>query len=282
MYAIAFSWTSWGIPEPTVGLVFGTGRSGMGTACAFGASASWGVGVLAVGWAVALALALAMLDALDALDGVGAGAFFGSSHDSKRTVSVAQPSIRAMVLRLARSLGRPVAAKPKDVRWLPPRPFLVPLVTLVTLVRPVTLVALVMSIVIGGPTPARGAESPPPANPGLAVVAQCDRASEPGRVRCGVDVRPPPGESLVWADVVVVRVPGFSAPLRGRVGPLEATAKDPTGYRFALALVARATGKGELALRVRAVVCAEKSEKAEKAGCRAIEAEPVSEVTVGG
>ena len=112
--------------------------------------------------------------------------------------------------------------------------------------------------------------------PALAVVAQCDRASEPGRVRCGVDVRPPPGERLVWVDVVVVKVPSFSAPLRGRVGPLEATAKDPTGYRFALALVARATGKGELGLRVRAVVCSDKT------GCRTLEAEPLTEVTVGG
>lgn len=99
---------------------------------------------------------------------------------------------------------------------------------------------------------------------------------QPGRVRCGIDVRPPPGEKLVWADVVVIKVPSFSAPLRGRVGPLEATAKDAAGYRFALALVARATGKGELGLRVRAVVCAEKK------GCRTLEVEPVTEVVVGG
>lgn len=95
-------------------------------------------------------------------------------------------------------------------------------------------------------------------------------------MRCGVEVRPAKDERLAWADVSVVKVPSFCAPLRGRTGPLEATAHDPTGFRFALALVARSTQKGELELRVRAVVCSDAK------GCRTVTLSPTAEVVVGG
>jgi len=129
--------------------------------------------------------------------------------------------------------------------------------------------ALVLAFAAGG-SPARAEEAPL-----VTVSAQCDRASEPGRVRCGVEVRPAKDEKLVWADVSVVKVPPFCAPLRGRTGPLEATARDTNGYRFALALVARSTQKGELELRVRAVVCSESR------GCRTVTLAPTADVVVG-
>lgn len=104
---------------------------------------------------------------------------------------------------------------------------------------------------------------------------QCDRTSEPGRVRCGVEAKPRAGATLAWADVVVVDVPSFATALRGRVGPDEATAKDAVGYRFALALVAKSTGKGTLHLRVRAVLCTEAD------GCHSVTSEASTEVVVG-
>lgn len=132
-------------------------------------------------------------------------------------------------------------------------------------------VGLVLALaVVGRPARAAGNEAP-------AVVAQvqCDKATEPGRVRCGVDVRPTDRQKLVWADVAVVRAPSFSSALRGRVGPGEATARDATGYRFALALVARINGKGPVVLRVRAVTCADGD------GCRASSVEVSTELSVG-
>jgi len=220
-------------------------------AAALGAEASGAGSALAVaGLAVTVGAAL----------GAGGATFLGSSHASKRTVRPTQPSIRAMVLRLARSLGRPGAAKrPRGRKTM----------GFLRLAAPFALCTILSQ---GAVEPAARAE----VSPSLVVVAQCDHASEPGRVRCGIELKPPSGERLVWADVVVVKVPSFTAPLRGRVGPLEATAKDPAGYRFALALVARATGRGELALRVRAVVCSDKG------GCRTVLAEPTTEVVVGG
>lgn len=111
--------------------------------------------------------------------------------------------------------------------------------------------------------------------PELLTTVQCDRTSEPGRVRCGVEAKPRAGATLTWADVVVVDVPSFATALRGRVGPDEATAKEPVGYRFALALVAKSTGKGTLHLRVRAVLCTEAD------GCHSVTSEASTEVVVG-
>lgn len=130
---------------------------------------------------------------------------------------------------------------------------------------------LVLTLAAGGrPAWAAGPEAPP-----VVAQVQCDKATEPGRVRCGVDVRPAERQRLVWADVSVVRAPSFSSALRGRVGPGEATARDATGYRFALALVARINGKGPLVLRVRAVTCSDGD------GCRASSVEVSTELSVG-
>ncbi len=134
-------------------------------------------------------------------------------------------------------------------------------------------VGLGLTIAVSVPGPyarASSAEAPT-----VVAQVQCDKATEPGRVRCGVDVRPTERQRLVWADVAVVRAPSFSSALRGRVGPGEATARDVAGYRFALALVARINGKGPLVLRVRAVTCADGD------GCRASSVEVSTELSVG-
>ncbi|HEX8792133.1 MAG TPA: hypothetical protein VF765_14365 [Polyangiaceae bacterium] len=83
----------------------------------------------------------------------------------------------------------------------------------------------------------------------------CEHADGPGRVRCDVEARVGAGESIAWGDVVIVKTPPFVSALRGRIGPHDATAHDPDVWRWALALVARDKGAGDVEGRVRLVVC---------------------------
>lgn len=94
-----------------------------------------------------------------------------------------------------------------------------------------------------------GAGAPPP------VTMTCEHADGPGRVRCDVEARVGAGESISWGDVVIVKTPPFVSALRGRIGPHDATAHDPDVWRWALALVARDKGTGDVQGRVRLVVC---------------------------
>jgi hypothetical protein len=83
----------------------------------------------------------------------------------------------------------------------------------------------------------------------------CERVESPGRVRCEVEARVGAGESIAWGDIVLVRTPPFVAALRGRIGPQDATVRDAQQWRWALALVARERGSGDVEGRVRLVVC---------------------------
>jgi hypothetical protein len=90
---------------------------------------------------------------------------------------------------------------------------------------------------------------------GAAVLASvvCAPVASPGRILCDVTISASSGK-LVWVDALVVRAPAFARPLRSRV----VAESNPAGTASAkLALVATETGKGELQLRVRAVVCHE-------------------------
>lgn len=84
---------------------------------------------------------------------------------------------------------------------------------------------------------------------------QCDRASEPGRVRCTVEARIDGGRTLAWADVEILALPDFASALKGRIGPQDALTRDATSTKWALALVARRGGQGEARARVRVVAC---------------------------
>jgi hypothetical protein len=83
----------------------------------------------------------------------------------------------------------------------------------------------------------------------------CERVDAPGRVRCDVEARVAAGESISWGDVVITKTPAFVGALRGRIGPLDATTHDPDVWRWALALVAREKGSGDVEGTVRVVVC---------------------------
>jgi hypothetical protein len=93
------------------------------------------------------------------------------------------------------------------------------------------------------------------APPAAVATLQCDHPTEPGRVRCAVEARARAGLTIQWGDVAIARAPEFAAPLKGRVGPRDATTKDDAVWRWTFALVAKSRGRGELRARVHLVVC---------------------------
>ena len=102
---------------------------------------------------------------------------------------------------------------------------------------------------------AAGADTEVLADPAvLRATLVCDQPAAPGRLRCDVEARGHRG-AIRWADVEIVDVAGFIAPLRGRVGPREASTREDDLWRWSLGLVARDRGDGDVKVRVRAVVC---------------------------
>jgi hypothetical protein len=102
---------------------------------------------------------------------------------------------------------------------------------------------------------ASDARADAPAESDVKASMQCDRASEPGRIRCSVEVRIDGGRTLSWADVEILSLPDFASALKGRIGPQDAVSRDTTGTKWALGLVARRAGQGEARARVRVVAC---------------------------
>lgn len=102
------------------------------------------------------------------------------------------------------------------------------------------------------PTPHARAEDPLPA---ATASMQCERAAEPGRVKCSVELRAAANRSIAWADVTIIELPEFASALKGRIGPGDATTKEPTQQKWAFGLVAKKAGQGDAKARVRAVVC---------------------------
>jgi hypothetical protein len=99
------------------------------------------------------------------------------------------------------------------------------------------------------------ATEPTEGEPKATATMQCDRVTEPGRVRCSVEARTTGGRSIAWADVALIDLPEFTAALKGRIGPADAVAKEAGLQRWAFGLVAKKTGEGEAKARVRLVVC---------------------------
>jgi hypothetical protein len=87
------------------------------------------------------------------------------------------------------------------------------------------------------------------------VTLQCDRATEPGRVKCGVEAKSAAGDQIRWGDVEILQMPDFAQPLRGRIGPRDASARDESVWRWTFAAIAKRAGSGAVVARVRLVVC---------------------------
>jgi hypothetical protein len=125
-----------------------------------------------------------------------------------------------------------------------------------------------LAVLVGVPGASRAADPPLDS-------MQCDRAGEPGRVRCSVETLASAGKTIEWAEVEIVSVPDFAIALRGRLGPLDAASKEPARWRFALALASKRTGRGEVVARVRVVECTDDKR------CTTREDRIVTEIVVG-
>jgi len=112
------------------------------------------------------------------------------------------------------------------------------------------------------PVEARADEAPK-----LTAAMQCERAAEPGRVKCSVEAKATGDRAIVWADVAIVELPEFAAALKGRIGPSDAVFRDAASQKWAFGLVARKTGTGEALARVRAVLCEPGADDAGAAKC---------------
>jgi hypothetical protein len=96
--------------------------------------------------------------------------------------------------------------------------------------------------------PASAAEAPE-----LDARLACEPAPGPGRVRCSLAASVGPELRLGWVDALVLEAPPFARPLRSRI-PYRGSLKEPKA-ELLLGLMARSTGRGRLAVRVRALVC---------------------------
>lgn len=114
----------------------------------------------------------------------------------------------------------------------------------------------------------------------LAATMTCERAAQPGRVRCTAEVKVTGDRTLAWADVTLVDLPENTAALKGRIGPADATARDAAHAAWAFGLVAKKAGQGEARAKVRAVVCESVDGGAPR--CTPRTAEITAKVVVGG
>lgn len=121
--------------------------------------------------------------------------------------------------------------------------------------------------------------SPARADTALPGTFGCPQREGPGRVVCDLDLpKSVQGSSLVWVDALVLKTPPFVRPLRSRV----TTAIAPggaEGLNLPVAFVAQELGRAEITVRARAVVC--RSVAPEPSGCRAVQADFTSAITVG-
>jgi len=97
---------------------------------------------------------------------------------------------------------------------------------------------------------ARGDAPRPPVRATLV----CEAPPGPGRFRCDVELRVSDG-TLSWAEVLVTEADDLILPLRGRLGPRDASTHDADIFRWSLGFVAKGRGAGKLTVRVRAVLC---------------------------
>ena len=91
--------------------------------------------------------------------------------------------------------------------------------------------------------------------PAASASMQCERAVQPGRMKCTAEVHVTGNRTIAWADLVIVELPELAAALKGRIGPADATVHEPTRTTWAFGLVAKKAGQGDARAKVRIVVC---------------------------
>ncbi len=87
----------------------------------------------------------------------------------------------------------------------------------------------------------------------LHLEASCAPVVGKGRIRCTLAVEST--HAIRWAEIVVRESPSFADPLRGRVGPLEASLRTNRSWKWEFAFAGLKKGEGETLIEVRAVTC---------------------------
>lgn len=118
--------------------------------------------------------------------------------------------------------------------------------------------------------------------PNVRASMLCERASEPGRVRCSIEANVDSGRNIAWGDVAIVALPDFAAALKGRLGRDDATIRERNAYKWAFGLVAKRAGQGEARAKVRLVLCDSAREGSAPTGCAPVTVEVKATITVGG
>lgn len=102
---------------------------------------------------------------------------------------------------------------------------------------------------------ALGAAPPPPR---ALVSASCTPANKPGRIRCRAVIELPLDVSskytLSWGEMRVVAAPPSVTPLRGRLGPLDADARDDTRLAWTFSVAVSEVGDRTFTLRLLASI----------------------------
>jgi len=111
----------------------------------------------------------------------------------------------------------------------------------------------------------------------LQATMTCDRAAEPGRVKCSIEAKVDATRTMAWGDVAILQLPDFATALKGRIGASDATARDATSTKWAFGLVAKKAGQGEARARVRVVAC----EVAQPSKCAPLTIEVRAMLSVG-
>lgn len=108
---------------------------------------------------------------------------------------------------------------------------------------------------------------------------RCPQREGPGRVVCELDLpKEVQGSTLVWVDALVLKAPPFVRPLRSRVTTPIAPG-GAQGLNLPVAFVAQELGRADVTVRARAVVC--RSVAPNSSGCRVVQADFTTAITVG-
>jgi hypothetical protein len=88
--------------------------------------------------------------------------------------------------------------------------------------------------------------APADAEESLSALVDCPRRATPGRIVCEVELEVARGY-LAWGDVLVLEAPGFSPPLRARLGSSAVIMRHERRMRLRLALAQPQRARGDCA-----------------------------------
>lgn len=116
-----------------------------------------------------------------------------------------------------------------------------------------TTISLISSALNADPS---SVDASPPAL--VFATVSCAKATKPGRIRCRAALELPldslSTRRLVWGELVVLAAGPGVTPLRGRLGPYDAEARDEARLVWSFSVAASQVGERELSVALRATV----------------------------